>query len=33
MVKVIYKASVNLAANASTAYCVNNLPVLTIQAI
>ncbi|WP_139831708.1 MULTISPECIES: hypothetical protein [unclassified Pseudomonas] len=27
----ITKAPVNLVANASTAYCVNNLPALTIQ--
>jgi hypothetical protein len=31
MNKAITKATVNLAANASTAYYVNNLPALTIQ--
>ncbi|WP_447801203.1 hypothetical protein [Pseudomonas kilonensis] len=32
MNKAISKATVNLAANASTAYYVNNLPALTIEA-
>jgi len=32
MGKAITKATVNLAANASTAYYVNNLPALTIRA-
>lgn len=31
MNKAITKASVNLAANASTAYYVNNLPAVTIE--
>ncbi len=32
MKKAIFKASANLAANASTAYYVNNLPAFTIEA-
>ena len=31
MNEAITKATVNLAANASTAYCVNQLPALTIE--
>lgn len=33
MKKAIIKASANLVANASTAYYVNNLPALSIDAI